>query len=146
MGDFRILGRDSTMRLTQDGVLLAETTALKNIDFKPVQTLISEGFLGEAAKRHREIFEEVDVSWNVEPEGKEILQMQYAIYNRARQGTGNLVINVGFRLAFPSGIVVRITVPDVKFGTNGDLSVPSREAFDTMAFAGKAQKYIPNFG
>jgi hypothetical protein len=146
MSDFRILGRDSTMRLTQDGVLLSETTALKNIDFKPVQTLLSEGFLGEAAKRHREVFDEVDLSWSVEPEGSQILQMQYAIYNRARSGTGNLVINVGFRLAFPSGKIVRITVPDVKFGTNGDLSVPGREAFDTMAFAGKAQKYIPNFG
>lgn len=146
MSDFRILGRDTTMRLTQNGILLAETTALKNIDFKPVQTVISEGFLGEAAKRHREIFDEVDLSWNVEPEGSEILKMQYAIYNRARTGTGNLIINVGFRLAFPSGKIVRITVPDLKFGTNGDLGVPGREAFDTMAFAGKAQKYIPNFG
>jgi hypothetical protein len=146
MSDFRILGRDSTMRLTQDGVLLSETTALKNIDFKPMQTLISEGFLGEAAKRHREIVDEVDISWSVEPEGSQILQMQYAIYNRARSGTGNMVINVGFRLAFPSGKIVRITVPDIKFSANGDLSVPGRESFDTMSFAGKAQKYIPNFG
>ena len=145
-GDSRILGRDSTMRLTSNGALLAETAALKVTKFNPIQTLISEGFIGEAAKRHREIFDEVDVSWDVEPEGREIFEMQYGIYQRARQGASNLVITVGFRLAFPSGTVVRITVPDIKFGTNGDLNNPGRESFLTMAFAGKAGKYIPNFG
>lgn len=145
-GDFRILGRDATMRLTSNGSLLAETTALKSIKFNPVQTLISEGFIGEAAKRHREVFDEVDISWDVEPEGREIFEMQYGIYQRARAGASSLVINVGFRIAFPSGTIVRITVPDIKFGTNGDLNNPGRESFVTMAFAGKSGKFIPNFG
>ncbi len=145
MSDFRVLGRDATMRLTQNGSLLAETTALKDINFKLAQTLISEGFLGEAAKRHREIFDEVELTWNVEPEGKEILQMQYAIYNRARSGQSDLQINLGFRIAFPSGVIARITVPDLKFGVNGDLAVPNRESFVTMAFSAKAGKYIPSF-
>jgi len=118
--DYRILGRDSTMRLTQDGALLAETSALSNIELRLVQTLLSEGFLGESAKRHREIFDEVDISWSVEPEGKEILQMQNAVYQRARTGQGNLQINLGLRLAFPSGFSARLTIPDLKFGANGD--------------------------
>ena len=143
--DYRILGRDSTMRLTQDGALLAETSALSNIELKLVQTLLSEGFLGESAKRHREIFDEVDISWSVEPEGKEVLQMQNAIYQRARTGQGNLQINLGLRLAFPSGFSARLTIPDLKFGANGDLSVPGREQFVKMAFSAKASMYIPNY-
>jgi hypothetical protein len=145
MGDYRVLGRDATLRLTQGNVLLAETTAIKDINFKVVQTLISEGFIGEAAKRHREVFDEVDLTFNVEPEGKEILEMQYAIYQRARGGQNDLQINVGFRIAFPSGVIARITVPDLKFGQNGDLAVPNRESFITMAFAAKSSKYIPSF-
>jgi len=144
-GDFRVLGRDHTMRLIQNGQVLAETSALKNIDMKLVQTLLSEGFLGEVAKRHREVFDEVDLSWGVEPEGKQIFQMQNAIYTRARQSSSSLVINVSFRIQFPSGTIVRITVPDLKFGTNGDMSVPGREQFSTMSFAAKSDRYIPNF-
>ena len=143
--DYRILGRDSTMRLTQGGTLLAETSALSNIELKLVQTLLSEGFLGEPAKRHREVFDEVDVSWSVEPEGKEILLMQNAIYGRARTGQGGFQINLGLRLAFPSGVNVRLTIPDLKFGANGDLSIPGREQFAKMAFSAKAGLYIPSF-
>ena len=84
--DFRILGRDTTLRMTQNGVLLNETTAIKVSNFKPVVTLLSEGFLGEAAKRHREIFDEIDVGFTVEPEGSQIFQMQYQLYLRARTG------------------------------------------------------------
>jgi len=143
--DYRFLGRDSAMRLTQDGVLLAETTALKDINMKLVQTLLSEGFLGEAAKRHREIFDEVDMAWNVQPEGAEIFRMQNAIYTRARQVITNLQINLSLRIQFPSGTTIRLTIPDLKFGTNGDLNVPGREQFGTMAWAAKSNRYIPNF-
>lgn len=143
--DFRFLGRDQTMRLTQDGQLLAETTAISMSDFKSVQTLLSEGFLGEVSKRHREVFDEVDVSWTVQPEGPEIFRMQQAVYNRARGSLIRLQINLGFRIQFPSGAVVKITIPDLKFGTNGDLSVPGREQFGKMAWAAKAQLYIPSF-
>jgi hypothetical protein len=146
MSDYRILGRDTSLRLTKNGVWMSETTAIKNIDVKPVVTLLSEGFLGEAAKRHVEIFDEVDVSFSVEPEGKQIFQTQYAIYQRARSGgVQNLQINLGFRLLFPSGTIVKLTVPDLKFGNIGDISNSSREAFVAMSFSAKATKYIPSF-
>ena len=146
MADYRILGRDTTLRLTQGGVLLAETQAIKNLDFKLVLTLLSEGFLGEAAKRHREIFDEIDLSFGVEPEGKEIFQMQYAVYQRARNGGVQTVqINMGFRLQFPSGQIIRMTVPDLKFGNIGDISNSGREAFVAMAFTAKSDRYIPSF-
>jgi hypothetical protein len=143
--DYRILGRDSTMRLTSNGIVLEETTALSNIDIKLVQTLLSEGFLGEVSKRHVEVFDEVDVSWNVEPEGSQIMLMQQAIYQRARGDTTPLQINLGLRLAFPSGTNVRLIIPNLKFGVNGDFSVPGREQFDKMAFSAKATAYIPTF-
>jgi len=143
--DFRFLGRDQTMRLTQNGELLTEVTAISMTDFKPMQTLLSEGFLGEIAKRHREVFDEIDVAWTVQPEGKAIFQMQEAIYQRARGSLAGLQINLGFRIQFPSGTVVKLTIPDLKFGTNGDLSVPGREQFGKMSWAAKAQLYIPSF-
>ncbi len=134
------------MRLTQNGALLAETTALKDINFKLMQTLISEGFIGEAAKRHREIFDEVDVSFSVEPEGVQIFQMQYALYLRARQGSAPQVqINLGFRLAFPGGRVFKITVPNLKFSDIGNLENPGRESFSAMTFAAKSDRYVPIF-
>jgi hypothetical protein len=143
--DFRILGRDTTLRMTQNGVLLNETTAIKVSNFKPVVTLLSEGFLGEAAKRHREIFDEIDTGFTVEPEGKQIFQMQFALYQRARTGLSNIQINLSFRLAFPSGAIFKISVPDLKFSDIGNVDFSSREAFVGMTFAAKSDRYIPLF-
>jgi hypothetical protein len=145
MADYRILGRDTSLRLTQDGVLLQETSAIKNIDFKPEITLNSEGFIGEGADRHREIFKAVDVSFGIEPEGQQILQMQFALYQRARSGQANkLQINLGYRLLFPSGTIVRITLPDLKFSDIGGLVNAGRESMLTMSFAAKTDRYILN--
>ena len=143
MADYRILGRDVTVRITQDGDLQTEITAVKNVSFKPVQTLVSEGFLGEKAKRHREVFEEVQVSFTVEPEGKNVLQLQNSVYNRARTGEPNPTqINLAFRLAFPSGTIVKITIPDIKFDDIGNLDASGREAFVGMSFSGKSDRYL----
>jgi hypothetical protein len=143
--DFRILGRDTTLRMTQNGVLLNETTAIKVASFKPVVTLLSEGFLGEAAKRHREIFDEIDTGFTVEPEGTQIFQMQLALYNRARTGQSTIQLNLAFRLAFPSGAIFKISIPDLKFSDIGNVDISSREAFVGMTFAAKSDRYIPLF-
>ena len=144
--DFRILGRDVTLRLTKNGVLQNETTAIKVSSFKPVVSLLSEGFLGEVAKRHREIFEEVDVAFTVEPEGKQVFQMQYELYQRARSGTAPAVqINLGFRLAFPGGAIFKVSVPDLKFSDIGNVDFSSREAFASMSFTAKSDRYMPIF-
>jgi hypothetical protein len=143
MADYRILGRDTTIRMTSGGALVSEVTAIKNGSFKPVQTLLSEGFLGEPAKRHREIFEEVQVSFTIEPEGKKILEMQLDVYNRARQGQANPVqINITFRLQFPSGVVAKITVPDLQFDDIGNIDFGARESFVGMSFSAKSNRYI----
>ena len=143
--DFRILGRDTTLRMTMNGALQSETTAIKVSSFKPVVTLLSEGFLGESAKRHREIFDEIDVGFSVEPEGKQIFQMQQELYLRARTGQSTVQINLSFRLAFPSGAIFKISVPDLKFSDIGNVDFSSREAFVGMTFAAKSDRYIPLF-
>lgn len=143
MADYRILGRDVTLRMTSGGSLVSEVTAIKSASFKPVQTLLSEGFLGEPAKRHREVFDEVQVSFSIEPEGKKVLEMQMDVYNRARQGQANPVqINLSFRFQFPSGTVVRITVPDLQFDDIGNVDIGARESFVSMSFSAKSNRYI----
>jgi hypothetical protein len=143
--DYRVLGRDTTLRLTQSGVLLAES-AVKNLDFGPEFTLLSEGFIGEAAERHREVFKSIDVSFGIEPSTVEIFQLQYAIYNRARSGLLSTVqVNLGYRIQFPTGQIVRITLPDLKFSDAGKLANSGREAFLTQTWTAKTDRYIPSF-
>ena len=143
MSDFRVLGRDVTLRATEGGILLAETTAIKNLQFKINIKLLSEGFLGEAALRHREIFDDVGITWGWEPEGKEVFGLVNDVYERSRTGQANPVqINIGFRIQFPSQVIARITVPDVQFDDIGNLNVSGRDAFLDMTFSGKSNRYI----
>jgi hypothetical protein len=144
--DNRILGRDITIRATQGNTLLDEVTAIKNLTVKIGLKLLSEGFFGEAALRHREIFEEIVVNFGIEPEGEQIFRLVYAVYQRSRTGQANPVqINLAFRMQFPSGKIIKITIPDIQFENVGDLNVASRDAFADMTFAAKASKYIPSF-
>jgi hypothetical protein len=143
MSDFRVLGRDITLRATEGGVLLNETTAIKNLTFKAVVKLISEGFLGEAALRHREIFEEVQIAWGWEPESKQVFGLVRDVYERSRTGQANPIqINMGFRIQFPSQVIARITVPDIQFDDIGNLNMSGRDAFADMTFSGKSDRYI----
>ena len=146
MSEYRILGKEVTVRITSGGVLQTEITAIKDMTWKPVIKLITEGYLGEIAQRHREIFDEIMGSFNVVPEGNQAFKLQKAVYDRARTASANPIqINVGFRLQFPSGTVVRITNPDVKLEQVGDLNFSGRDAFGNMAFAYKGSSYIPSF-
>jgi hypothetical protein len=141
--DFRVLGRDITLRATEDGQLLTELTAIQNLNFKINIKLLEEGFLGEGAQRHREIFDSVSLTWGIQPEGKQAFQVCVDVYERARTGQANPVqINMGFRIQFPSQTVVRITVPDIQFDDIGNLNVSSRDAFAAQTFSGKSNRFI----
>ena len=143
--DFRVLGRDITLRATENGLLLAEMSAIKNLQFKINIKLLSEGFLGESALRHREIFDDVGLTWGIEPEGPSSIVLMGDIYQRARTGQANPVqINMGFRIQFPSQKIVRITVPDIQFDDIGNLDVSSRDAMLAQTFSGKSDRYIPS--
>ena len=143
--DFRVLGRDITLRMTEDGSLLKESTAIQKLSFKINLKLLEEGFLGEGAQRHREIFDSVGLMWSVEPEGKEIFLLIYDVYQRARTGQANPPkINMGFRIQFASGATVRITVPDIQFDDIGNLDISGRDAFAAQTFSGKSDRYILN--
>ena len=146
MADFRLLGNETTVRITQNGQLQSEITTVKDVTFKIGIKLITEGYLGELANRHREIFEECSGSFAIVPENEAAFQMQQNIYQRALQaGANDTLINLGIRLAFPSGVIFRVIFPDLHFETIGDFNAPSRDAFTTMAFAWKSTKYIPSF-
>ena len=143
MSDFRGIGRDVTLRATSNGSLLKETTAIKNMTFKVAIKLLSEGFLGESALRHREVFEEIQVGWGWEPEGKEAFGLVRDVYERSRTGQANPVqINISFRVQFPSGVIARFTVPDVQFDDVGNLNISGRDAFLDQTFSGKSDRYI----
>jgi hypothetical protein len=146
MAELRILGRETTLRITSGGLLLSEITTVKDVTWKLGIKLITEGYLGESANRHREIFEECSGTFNIVPEGTSALSLQQEIYNRARQaGVNDVQVNLGLRLQFPSGALFRVTFPDIHFEAIGDFNAPSRDAFVTMAFTWKSTKYIPSF-
>ena len=71
--------------------------------------------------------------------------MQFDIYNRARTGLSAVQLNLSFRLAFPSGAIFKISIPDLKFSDLGNVDISSREAFVGMTFAAKSDRYIPLF-
>lgn len=146
MADFRILGSETTIRLTANGTLQSEITTVKDFSWKVGIKLITEGYLGELANRHREIFEECSGAFAIVPETTQAFLLQQQVYNRARQaGAADVQINIGIRLQFPSGQVFRVTFPDVHFETIGDFNSPARDSFDTMSFSWKSTKYVPAF-
>ena len=146
MADFRILGSETTLRITSGGRLLSEITTVKDFTYKLGLKNISEGYLGEMANRHREVFEECSGGFNIVPENLTPFQLQNAVYLRARQaGANDTQINLGIRLEFPSGALFRVTFPGLTFENLGDFNSPSRDAFDTMNFSWKTDKWIPAF-
>jgi alkyl sulfatase BDS1-like metallo-beta-lactamase superfamily hydrolase len=146
MADFRLLGNEVTLRLTSNGALLSEITTIKDLTAKIGIKLLSEGYLGEMANRHREIFEECSGTFNIVPENEAPFTLQQQIYSRARQaGAADVQINLGVRLAFPSGTIFRLTFPDLHFETIGDFNQAGRDSFASMAWAWKSTKYIPSF-
>jgi hypothetical protein len=46
---------------------------------------------------------------------------------------------------FPSGQIIRITLPDLRFSDPGKLANAGRESFLTQSFAAKTDRYIPAF-
>jgi hypothetical protein len=146
MADFRLLGNEVTLRLVSNGSLLSEITAIKDVTWKVGIKLISEGYLGENANRHREIFEECSGAFAIVPENEAPFTLQQSIYKRALQaGANDVQINLGVRLAFPSGVIFRVTFPDVHFETVGDFNQSGRDTFAAMSYSWKSTKYVPSF-
>jgi len=146
MADFRILGSETTLRITSGGLLLADITTVKDFTYKLGLKLIDEGYLGELANRQREVFEKCSGGFNIVPEDLTPFQLQNTVYLRARKaGANDTQINLGIRLEFPSGALFRVTFPDLHFDNLGDFNSPGRDVFDTMAFSWSTTKWIPSF-
>jgi hypothetical protein len=144
--ELRIFGREIQIRLTRDGSLLTEITAIKNFVFETRHRIITEGYLGETAQRQDEIFDEVGGNFTVHPEGTEILELQRLIVDRSSRRVANdEQVSCTFRTLFPinGGTVARITIPDMKFDPI-PLSFSARDAYVEMGFVFKASRYLLN--
>ncbi len=140
--ELRVLGRSVTVRITQDGALLSEITAIKNFTFETRQKILTEGYLGEGANRQDEIFEEVGGSFTVNPETTQILALQKAIMERSqRRQSGDTVINCTFRISFPNGQVARITIPEMQFDPIV-LNIDARDSYPGMSFTYKSNRCL----
>lgn len=140
--EFRIFGKEVTIRLTQAGKLLGTITAIKNFVFQTDHRIISEGYLGETSMRQDEIFDGVSGSFSVNPEDQTPLLLQQLIATRAqRRIAQEEEVNCTFRAAFPNGQTPKITIPDMHFDPI-PFNVGARDAYVEMSFSYKASKYI----
>lgn len=139
--EFRVFGKEVTIRLTRAGEIIAEITAIKNFTFETRQRIITDQYLGEGSSRQDEIFDEVGGSFTVHPEGTDILELQRLIADRStRRLAVDEEVNCTFRVAFPDGSNPKITISDMHFDPI-PLNVPSRDAYVEMSFTYKATGY-----
>jgi hypothetical protein len=140
--EFRVFGKEVTIRFTRSGNIISEITAIKNFTFETRQRIITDQYLGETASRQDEIFDEVGGSFTVHPEGTDILELQKLIADRSqRRQSVDEEINCTFRIAFPNGASPKITIPDMHFDPI-PLNVPNRDAYVEMSFTYKATGYL----
>lgn len=144
--ELRIFGREISIRLTRASALLTEITAIKSFSFETRQRIITEGYLGEGAQRQDEIFDEVGGNFQVHPEGMQVLFLQQMIQQRASQRVANFEkVSATFRAQFPTGVIARFTIPDMKFDPI-PFNVSSRDAYVDMTFTFKASSYLLSQG
>ena len=139
--ELRLLGREVTLRVSQDNTLKRESTAVKSTTVEVGTKLISEKYLGESGARQDEIFEEMRGNAHFHITGAELLQLQNDVYTRSRKRTANpTVISLGFRCEFPDGTIARISVPDVKFEPI-PFNATAQDAYVEMTLTWKAERY-----
>ena len=146
MSETRVFGRDTTLRLIQDGQLITEVTAIRSWTFDVNVKRVEEHYLGETAARQDEIFESVSGNIPFHVEGPSALKLQKAIADRAtKRSNPQPQFDISLRIAFPSGVVARINVADIKFDPI-PLNQSGRENYLEMTLNWKAPKYTLNAG
>lgn len=142
MAEQRIFGREVTLKITLDGELLSEITAIRSCSFETRHKIVTEGYLGEGAMRQDEILDEVGGSISINPEGPGIFDLQRVVYERSSaRSAAPPQINLMFRAQFPGGVRVKITVPDIKLDPI-PLNVGGRDAYPEITLNYKSDKYI----
>lgn len=139
--ELRLLGREVSLRLSQNNVLKRESTAIKSTTIEVGTKLLSEKYLGESGARQDEIFEEIRGNAHFHITGTELLALQNDVYKRSRKRTANpTVFSMTFRCEFPDGSIARISVPDVKFEPI-PFNVTAQDAYVEMTLTWKAERY-----
>ena len=137
----RVFGRDTSVRVIQDGNLLSEFSAVDSWTFDVNVKRVEEGYIGETANRQDEIYESVSGSIPIKVEGPDALRLQEAIALRAtRRSNPQVKIDLVFRISFPNGVIARIAVKDVKFETV-PLNQGGRESYLAMTLNWKAPSF-----
>jgi len=137
----RIFGRDVQIRIARGGAPETTLTAIKNFTFETRQRIVSEGYLGETGLRQDSIFDEVGGSFTLHPEDPAAMVFQKAIADKAiRRSATEEQISIVFRSTYPSGQVVKVTIPEVEFDPV-PFTVGGRDTYVELGFTYKAEKY-----
>jgi hypothetical protein len=137
----RLRGSDAQIRLVLNNVLQRTITAVRDITWTTKRDILRQGFLGESADRHDDIFRGNAVEFTVEPESKEIFVFERALINRSSRRTAQANVRVDLSVVwqFPNGDRPRITLLDLKFGDTA-FSIPGRDQFATGRFQAECDK------
>lgn len=117
MADNRLKGQDVVVRITRQGRLEAQITAVKDFAINVDAASIQEGYLGEPEDRFDDIVNGCSGSITVAHEGPEVLRLVQFIIDRAQRKIvgDDAKINVTARFNFPDGRRPRVMVRDLKF-------------------------------
>lgn len=141
MSEYRVLGKEVTVRLTRNGALQSDITAVRSFTFEPRVRLLKENYLGEVATRQDEIFEEVGGTMTVHMEKNQVMQLQKLIVDRStRRVYNDEKISITFRISFPDGTIARITIPDAKF-ESVPLNFSGRDAYIDVTLTYASDRY-----
>lgn len=138
----RLMGRDVQLRIARGGVPLTTITAIKSLTFEVRVQTKKDGFLGESGLRIDSIFDDVGGSFTIEPEDSAGMELQKLVADKAiARRQGDEQVSITFRVTYPNGQVVKVTVPSVEFDAV-PFNVSGRDAYAEMTFTYSAEKYI----
>jgi len=112
----RIKGQEVEVILVADGVIQDTITDVRSFEVAAKLEKKEEGYLGEKTNRYDEIYNGVRGRMELHFENQDILDLAFAIIDRAKRRTPGTKINVKATLNFPNGETPRVFLPDVFFG------------------------------
>lgn len=135
MANQRIKGQELSIRIVQDGNLLAQLDSVASFDDKVDLEMKQDGFLGESVNRFDEILNGYGFSGEMQVTDSSWNAWQQAIIDRATRKTPGTVFNIVRTDLFPNGTSNVYTYADVHWG-NQPTTVGSRGDYLKVKFDG----------
>jgi hypothetical protein len=138
VADNRIKGQEVAIRITRQGRLEAQITAIKDCTLNLDSATIEEGYLNETSNRFDDVVNGASGSFGVTNEGPELLRLVDFISQRAQRRItgGDLRINLTGRFSWPDGRRARMMFSDLKFD-QVPIAMPGRAEYVTSTFSFK---------